>query len=102
MSRKAEDHPEIPFAEYRAREGNLTFWAKQMPEAFSIELKKGLIDQRKVGAKNRIQYVQRLKGKAGDYLVITDEVTGARNVFPREVFEKHFVLMQAQAEVEDS
>jgi hypothetical protein len=74
---------------YRSREGDFTLWAKQMPAAFAIRLKKGLIDQRKAGAKARVQFVQMLKGDAGDYLVLIDTQSGDRTVWTRETFDKH-------------
>jgi hypothetical protein len=91
-----EERRDIPFTKYRSLQGNLVFWAKQMPDAFEIQYKTGLVDQRKAGAKHRVQYVQTLKGKAGDYLVITDMATGMRNVFSREAFEKHFVRINQE------
>jgi hypothetical protein len=63
-----------------------------MPEDFNIEVDEGTLDQRKAGAKQRVQYISNLQGKAGDFLVVSDLATGRRRSLPRAGFLRAFDL----------
>jgi len=50
----------------------------------------GVVDQRKAGARAKVQYVALLEGTAGDYLVIPDLATGTRTVYSGPEFDAAF------------
>ena len=79
--------PETPFQRYRLKRVGIEVWAKRMPEAFELRLKLGRVDQRKAGAKQVVDFVQLLKGDAGDYLVL-DAATGGKSVYHGASFER--------------
>ena len=81
--------PEIPFERFRLKRTDIEVWAKRMPEAFELRMKLGRVDQRKAGAKQVVDFVQILKGDAGDYLVINPS-TGSKSVHQRTSFEKFY------------
>jgi hypothetical protein len=79
--------PDTPFRRYRLKRVGIEVWAKRMPEAFELKMKLGRVDQRKAGAKQVVDFVQLLKGDAGDYLVI-DADTGDKSVHHGPSFER--------------
>ena len=90
-----QEHPELPFRQYRGRRGTRTIWAKRMPKDFSFRVPRGRVDQRKAGARAIVEFVQIIEGRAGDYLVITDLGTGQRRVRPGPEFESAFFLIES-------
>jgi hypothetical protein len=82
--------PDGPYTQYRSKRGTRTLWAKRMPADFSIRVDRGVVDQRKAGARAKVQYVALLEGTAGDYLVIPDLATGTRTVYSGPEFDAAF------------